>query len=107
MTPYRDAVIKLGLTLKKGVCYDFDVRHDDDCAIFEDESGLCSCNPDITATPYVEARLRTIDGQRYAVIKDCPFCHYQHLHSPEPGRRVAHCGDHPDKPSNGYILVFK
>ena len=113
MTPYHDAIFKLGLSLKPGLRYDIDVRHDDDCAAVaaiispgDVAVDFCSCEPGIAATAYVRAHVRTIDGQLYAVIEVCPFCGARHTHSPEPGHRWAHCADHPGKPSNSYILEF-
>ena len=112
MTPYQDAILRLGASLKKGLNYDVDVRHDDHCAVLTGEGRKashndydpCTCKPRIVATAYVRARIQKIDGCRYAVIEQCPYCGARHLHSPEPGHRWAHCGEHPDKPPNGYIL---
>jgi hypothetical protein len=37
----------------------------------------------------------------------CPFCRVYHSHSPEPGHRVAHCGDRRGTSpfdETGYVL---
>lgn len=88
MTAYITARTPTGLT-------ELDVKHDAECGALR--RGECTC--DARVYPIVDVK---IENHR-AIIERCPFCTKRHAHAPEPGHRLAHCGDGVNK-FDGYIL---